>query len=257
MTPSFSLSRLKPAAKKKAKPAAVTPAPQKAAPPPPKPPKAKKPARHFFSLDPVTIDYVADERAAHARYVRLVRIVTFETITLAVLGGFLIVGTPFFRPVYQYYALNPQHEVMQLVALTVPNMTNRAILSWATTTTTEIMTIGFGDFESKLAAQEPRFTPEGWESFKKAFIRQKIGETFKKNQLVLTTVPSDTPVIVAQGVNEQQAYEWIVQMPVIMTFATNNNVTQREKAIINLTIVRVPAEYNPSGIGIAAWSLKS
>lgn len=218
--------------------------------------KTKKKMMRFFTLDPVMVDVVPDEQAAGAKYAKLLRIVTLESIILAVLGLVLVMGTPFFRPVYRYYALNPRHQVLELVPLIMPNMTDRAILSWATTSITEIMTMGFGDFETKLLTQQPRFTPEGWKSFKKAFVEQKIGESFRESQLVLTTVPSDTPVIVSQGVNEQHVYQWRVQMPVIMTYATNNNVTRRERAIIDLTIIRVEPEQNPVGIGIATWSLK-
>jgi hypothetical protein len=72
--------------------------------------------------------------------------------------------------------------------------------------------------------------------------------------LVLTTVPSNTPIIVGQGVNPQEVYQWEVQMPVIMSYATNNNVINRKRSVITLTIVRVPADENASGIAIQGWS---
>ena len=120
---------------------------------------------------------------------RLLRLITIEAVVIAALSGLLIVALPFTQPIFQYYALNPKQEVMRLVPLTMPNMTNQAVLSWATTSVTEIMTIGFGDFEQRLTAQKPRFTPEGWDAFVDAFVRQKIGESFKKNQLVLDHGP--------------------------------------------------------------------
>lgn len=217
--------------------------------------KPKKPG--FFSLDAGRADVAADEAATDERYKKLLQFVMLETVTIAVLSGIFLFAMPFFMPVYEYYAMNPQKQGVQLVALTMPNMTNRAILSWATTSITEIMTLGFGDFENKLGQQQIRFTPEGWDGFRNAFIKQKIGESFKQNQLVLTTVPSNTPVIVAQGVNENHIYQWRVQMPVIMTYATNNNITKHEKSVIDLTIVRVRAEQSPSGIGIDSWSLRN
>jgi intracellular multiplication protein IcmL len=117
------------------------------------------------------------------------------------------------------------------------------------------MTMGFGDMDIRLPQQRKRFTPEGWEAFNKAFVAQKIGETFKQSQLVLTTVPSDTPVIIAQGPNAENIYQWIVQMPVIMTYATNNNAMRKERAFVTLTIVRVPADESSAGIAIQSWHL--
>jgi len=221
--------------------------------PPKSPTKAGQPVFAAARLP----DMRPDEVGAALRHSYLVHFVLTETVVIAILASILLIGTPFFRPVYMYYARNPEAQVMALVPLTLPNMTNRAVLSWATNSITEIMTIGFGDFQIRLNAQRPRFTPEGWDSFTKAFVRQKIGQTFRDQQMVLTTVASGTPVIVAQGVNEKRIYEWHVQMPVIMTYATNNNVTQRAPSIIELTIVRVPAEQSPSGIGISAWTIKN
>ena len=117
--------------------------------------------------------------------------------------------------------------------------------------------MGFGDYESHLKAQRFRFTSEGWESFATAFDDQKIGKSFDKNQLVLTTVPADTPVILAQGVNKKQAYQWNVQMPIAMTFATNNNVSRHQRGIVTLTIVRVPTDKNPLGVGIQKWVIEN
>ena len=71
----------------------------------------------------------------------------------------------------------------------------------------------------------------------------------------MTTVPSNTPVIVSKGVDLDNEYKWIVEMPIIETYMTNNNVTSRKKEIVRLTIVRVPSEKNISGIGIKSWKL--
>ena len=210
-----------------------------------------------WSADPVEIDVIADEADELKRHNRLLKLVTAETILIALLAILLILGVPFFQPVYQYFALNPQQQRLPIVALDMPNMTNRAVLSWSTISITEIMTMGFGDYEPHLKAQRFRFTDAGWDSFATAFDKQKIGESFSKHQLVLTTIPSNTPVILGQGENPHHVYQWNVQMPVIMTYATNNNVSSRQKTIINLAIVRVPTSQNPDGIGIQSWRIGS
>ena len=117
------------------------------------------------------------------------------------------------------------------------------------------MTFGFGDIVDQLGKQKSRFTSKGWDSFVTAYRKQRIKETFKENQLVLTTVPSDTAIIVAQGVNEWGVYQWMVQVPVIMTYATNNNVTQAHRGVISITITRVSPQQNPAGIAIRKWSM--
>jgi intracellular multiplication protein IcmL len=171
------------------------------------------------------------------------------------LGVLLTILLPFSRPVYLYYALTPESKTRPLVGLNMPNMTNRAILSWATTSITEVMTIGFGDIDIRLPKQKNRFTEKGWDAYMKTFDRMKIRDAFKQNQLVLTTVPSNTPVIIGQGTNAERIYQWVVQMPIIMTYATNNNVMKKQRSTVTLTIVRVPAEENSFGIAIRNWNL--
>jgi len=197
-----------------------------------------------------------DERSAIARFARLKKLVTMQTWAIGILTLILALALPFAAPVYLYYAVKPDKKMMQLAGLPMPNMTNRAVLSWATTSITEIMTFGFGDIDTKVLQQKWRFTSEGWDSYLQAFIRKGIDKTFKQNQLVLTTAPSNTPVITAQGVGPDKAYVWVVQMPVIMTYATNNNVTSRKNGIVTLTITRVPIEQSPAGIAIKTWDLK-
>lgn len=181
--------------------------------------------------------------------------VVFQSYVIAALVAVLFVMLPFAKPAYVYYGLESEDRGRVLVGLDVPNMTNQALLSWASASVTEILTFGFGDLNVKLPKQQSRFTKEGWDAFVKGFLQQKIGETFRQSQLVLTTVPSNTPVITAQGINLKKQYEWIVQIPLIMTYATNNNVARKERGVITLRIVRVPATENPAGLAIKGWYL--
>jgi intracellular multiplication protein IcmL len=196
---------------------------------------------------------VLNEQTAIARFERLKNLVRIEAWVILGLCVALVLLLPFAQPVYLYLSLTPEKKVAQMTGLTMPNMTNRAVLAWSTTSITEILTMGFGDIDMRLPKQKIRFTPDGWDSYTKFFTDAKIGQTFKQNQLVLTTVPSNTPVILAQGVNDDHIYQWVVQMPVIMTYATNNNVQSQNRKIITLTIVRVPANVSPDGIAIQRW----
>lgn len=166
-----------------------------------------------------------------------------------------MVFLPFAKPINLYYAITPEQTVKRLTGLNMPNMTNRAVLSWATTSITEVMTMGFGDIDVRLPKQRGRFTQKGWDAYIETFNEMKIRETFKQSQLVLTTVPSNTPVIVGQGINIDNVYQWNVQMPIIMNYATNNNVTRRQRATVSLSIARVPFEENSFGLAIQNWVL--
>jgi hypothetical protein len=222
-----------------------------------KPAKAAKPPRPkrvLFPGDAIKVD-VVDDRVESARVKRVVRIIKLQMTAIVTLVLVLLGGVPFFQPIYHYYALSSSRQTMGLVPLIMPNMTNQAVLSWATNSITEIMTFGFGDYQTHLRDQQMRFTPRGWEKFVSAFDKMKIGEAFRQRQLVLTTVPSNIATITSQGENLKHVYEWHVEMPVIMTYTTNDNVNRHDEAKILLTITRVPSSDNPAGIAIESWVL--
>ena len=207
----------------------------------------------LFAQD-VTIDsLVIDEADAAKRHRRLLSLVWTQSIAITVMTALMIFSAPLIRPYYVYKTVSQEGERGDLNPLFAPNLTNSAVLSWAATSITEIMTIGFGDFDEQLMKQRNRFTRDGWISFLIAIVEQKIRDAFKEKQLVLTTVPTDAPVIIAQGNDKKNGYKWIVEMPVVMTYVTNNNVTRKDKAIIRLTIVRVPGKESIQGMGIDKW----
>ena len=207
----------------------------------------------LLALDPVQFDTIAGDATARAQVDALLRSMTRRAVVIAALAGLLAAALPFFQPIIRYYAISPERQVTMMVPLDLPNLTNRAILSWSANAVTEIMTIGFGDFDAKLGAQRNRFTANGWDAFRTAFLANKIDQALRQHQLVLTTVPADTPVIVSQGENDEHAYQWKVQMPVTMTYATNNNRSVPSAAVVELTITRVPYERSATGIAIDSW----
>lgn len=210
----------------------------------------------FFKDDYTLAEEPKEDFAVmEARQAALIRKIGRRTFIILALLVVIIFLMPVLKPIYQYEALTPDKEKQSLVALDMPNLTDQAILSWAATSITEILTFGFGDFDQRILSQRNLFTDSGWDAFTQAIRDQDMRSTFKLRQLVLTSVPADSPVLVSKGENEEKLYLWIVQMPVIMTYTTNNDVSTRKRKIVQLTIVRVPPSQNEAGIGIKNWEL--
>lgn len=212
------------------------------------------PISAFFRDDPLpaTLQYI-DEAEARGRYKALLRTVQLQTWVILGAAALILFMIPILQPINNYIAMRPDKMKKPLVALIEPNQTDQAVLSWAATSITEIMTFGFGDFDARILGQRHRFTDEGWESFVEAVIKKQMRESFMKQQLVLTTAPRGAPVITSKGTEADGIYRWVVEMPVIMTYTTNNKVSEAKRGIVRLTIVRVPARINQRGIGIKTW----
>ncbi|MFA6279434.1 MAG: DotI/IcmL family type IV secretion protein [Bdellovibrionales bacterium] len=214
----------------------------------------------FLRDDPLTEKDPVEPKAERIRFKKIISRVQRHMYIVLGLVFLNVLLAPLLRPTYQYIRLADDKKETPMFSLLEPNQTDQAVLSWAATGITEIMTFGFGDFDQRILAQRKRFTDQGWQSFLDALIEQKMREGFKMRQLVLTTVPTDAPVIVSKGMEEddeyngeEKTYKWVVEMPVIMTYTTNNNVSSANKGIVRLTIVRVSGKQNPTGIGIKAW----
>lgn len=220
--------------------------------------KTHGPIKKFSILDegPIVDDVLLNDGVVYQRHRRLLGLLWLQSLTVAGLAILLIIAYPLLRPIYIYNVMSPDQQVGPIVGLDVPNVTKRALLSWSATSITEILTFGFGDFDRQLASQRGRFTSRGWDGFLDAIEQQGLRKQFKSNQLVLTTAPSDVPVVVAEGLNEEKEYQWNVEMPVIMTFLTNNDVKKRQSGLIRLEIVRVPSRENIQGIAIQSWQLQ-
>jgi intracellular multiplication protein IcmL len=210
----------------------------------------------FFRDDQPPRSQQIDEHDAHIQMVRMGRLIHRQSTLIVGLIILVIMLVPLLHPIQNYKARNPEGKNVDLVPLMEPNQTDQAILSWAATTITEVMTFGFGDIDTRILAQKSRFTNEGWDSFVEAFRKQRTREGFKQSQLVLTTVPTDVPVITKKGVDKDGDYQWVVEMPVIMTHTTNDRATSVKKSAIRLTIVKVPPSHNVRGIGIKLWYQK-
>ena len=206
-------------------------------------------------VDIITVDAIADEAAELAARTKLIRKLTIQALAIAVLALATLFLMPFFEDRYFYYTITAEQKVSEeMRPLNMPLWRDETIKTWAATSVTEILTLGFGDFEQKLVMQKSRFTSDGWNDFLHKFFEVKFGDTLRHNQLVITTVPEKTPEIVDQHTDPDHVYEWVVRVPVLMTYATNNLVTRTVHTSVTVTIIRTPYDGTASnGIGIDVW----
>jgi len=77
----------------------------------------------------------------------------------------------------------------------------------------------------------------------------RLISTIVQNQLFVNGVVSGPPVISNQGPLPGKGYTWRVQIPFLVTYQSANTTTKRSFYVV-ITIVQVPTNINPQGIGI-------
>lgn len=170
----------------------------------------------------------------------------FITLILLAVIGFVLYQA-YHRPLPVFSAIQPNGEKMFLTAYQEPNLLPDTIVRWASKATTNAYTFDFLRYNNQLAQARPYFTAAGWQDY--LISVDPLITTIVQNQLFVNGIVNGTPVISNQGDLPGRGYVWRVQIPFLVTYQTANAPTQ-VKFIVVVTIVRVPTNINPQGIGI-------
>ena len=142
--------------------------------------------------------------------------------------------------------------VRSIRAMTAPTYTRPAILSWASTTATEIMNFGFHNAVDRLSAQKQNFTSNGWDAFITALDDSKLMEKIVSNEQVITAAPIEAPVILKVTDNPDGTRQWLIQVPFMVTILSGKQ-TEVQRRTLTLSIRQVPPDQNLAGLAIDNW----
>ncbi len=145
-------------------------------------------------------------------------------LRIAILQGMIIIGlivvmlyvVHIHQPENRYFATTEDGRLVPMTALSEPNLSTPALLSWVAQSATEVMTFGFNDYQRRLQESSRNFTRRGWESFTQALEASRIIEMVKANQQVATAAPRGAPILQSEG-EYNGRYQWVVQLPMIIT----------------------------------------
>ena len=180
-------------------------------------------------------------------------------LKIALLQGAVLIGLIFcmytviqvHQPENRYFATTEDGRLVPMVALSQPNLSSPALMSWTAQAVTEVMTFGFNDYRRRLQEASRNFTRRGWESFTQALQRSRIIEMVEASQQVVTAAPQGAPIIVSEGLSAGR-YQWQIQLPLVLTYQSGAR-TRSDNLLVTLIVVRVPRLESPNGVGIEQW----
>jgi intracellular multiplication protein IcmL len=185
-------------------------------------------------------------------YRSILRIAVIEAFIILALVGAMYFIIEVHQPENRYFATTEDGRLIPTTALSDPNLSVPALMSWSAQAATEVMTFGFNDYKRRLQDSSRNFTRTGWGSFSKALERSRIIEMVEDNQQVVTATPSSAPILVDQGLNAYGVYQWEVDVPLDITYQSGSAV-RSDKLNVKLVIVRVPKLESPNGVAIEQW----
>ena len=184
-------------------------------------------------------------------YRSILKLAVFQSLIILGLIAAMFFVIQVHQPENRYFATTEDGRLIPMVALTEPNLSNPALMSWVAQSTTEVMTFGFADYRRRLQEASRNFTRRGWESFTQALQRSRIIESVEQNQQVITAAPAGAPILEQEGVVNGR-YQWVVQIPMVLSYQAGSK-TRRDNLLITLVVVRVPRLESPNGVGIEQW----
>lgn len=185
-------------------------------------------------------------RDNYRRMMTLCLLLLFTIVALIGFSAFLYTT----RPTPQYFATTPDGKLIDMIPLDQPNLQTNTLLQWATTAATSAYNFNFVNYKQALQEVGQYFTQPGYESFLKALKASNNLEAVKVKKLVVSAVPTGTPVILKKGViKSTNQFGWEVQMPMLISYQSANDLLKQD-ILVTLLIVRISTLESPDGVGI-------
>lgn len=157
------------------------------------------------------------------------------------------------RPLPIFSAVAPNGHKMQLPAFNEPNFLPSTLLTWASKAAVAAYTFDFVNYNKQIALARPYFTEAGWGDYQASV--QRLIQDIAQKQLFVNGVVSGPPIISNQGDLPGRGYVWRVQMPFLVTYQSAE-ATSQQSFLVLMTIVKVPTNVDPTGIGIDQFVMR-
>lgn len=181
--------------------------------------------------------------------------IIFSFLLLILLGQFGLLGFSYFeyfiRSPGHFYAVLPDNRTFELDWLDRPNVSTKALLSWATLAATATYTLDFVNYQTSLDDLKGYFTRTGYSGFIAALEANGTIQTIIDKKLVLSAVAIGPAIVLAED-EVKGNHLWKVEIPVTVSYISASDVQKRDK-LITLTITQVPTTEASKGIGIAQY----
>lgn len=158
----------------------------------------------------------------------------------------------FAKPEPRYFATTVDGRIQPLVPLDRPHLSANEVATYAAEAVTRSFTYSFATYQQDFQDAQQYFTkPRGWNSFVDA-IQTSGTLDLVKNRRLNTTAIAQRAVIVREGINPDGTYEWIVQMPVRVTYQSASEVTG-QNMMVTVTMQRLQTYEHPRGVAISRF----
>lgn len=162
----------------------------------------------------------------------------------------------YFAPKPVYFALTSDNQLVKLIPLSEPFLSQQDITSWTLSVVGKTMSLNFKDWKIQLTEVQPDFFDTAFSDFVKTMRSSGVIELIETKRLVMNPSAPSSPIISAKGINENGVMSWRVEFPMILSYESSQGTFLTQKFDAVVYIERVSVLDNPKGIKIKQLNLK-
>ena len=152
--------------------------------------------------------------------------------------------------IVKFVAVSEEGKIVKLQPLNKPNLSDEAVMQWATKALVETFTMSAYDINYRLnEATAKYFTKEGAEAFLAAMRDTGNYDQIIDRKLFVSIALEEVPLIVGKGIINDRYYAWNIMAPSKITYRTGTQ-TYTNSVNVELTLIRRSILENESGLGI-------
>jgi intracellular multiplication protein IcmL len=159
------------------------------------------------------------------------------------------------KPVDHFFVENTAGQIAPVVGLDQPVSSLSFVETWTTNALVQANTYDFSDYRTAIGASQQYFTHDGWNSWVTAIEQSGNLDAVKQNKMVASAIPVGAPVVDSSGL-VKGVMTWKFEIPVELDYQVLNQ-KEPKQVLFLVTVVRVPVEDNPTGLGIQSISFAS
>ena len=151
------------------------------------------------------------------------------------------------------FATPSDGRVIPMAPLSDPLRSSRWLLSWASRTAVDALTMDFVNWRRTFVRIRGRFSPRAYDDFVRAFGQGGMKTLVLERQMVVSAVPSNAPVIVATGVLKGRR-AWKIQIPMTVSYSNGAGTTPKHY-VVTMMVTRVPTTISAYGVAVTQFVL--
>ena len=142
-----------------------------------------------------------------------------------------------------------------MIPLDRPVLSQQGLLTWASNTITEAMSLDFLEWRKKLEDLRPNFSSGAYTSFLSSLQSSGILDLIRDKRLSASAVTTQAPVIIASGMVEGKA-TWRIEFPLLVSYESSIGVENTQHLIATVLVSRASTVKTPRGVVIEQVVLK-